>query len=107
MECGGDLPVKKAGQAGRKASKFCCTQCRHKFHARRASRGAILYDLAMTMRKKRRKDGFGNFCHQISLFLQQDREDGRQSFFDYEGEPIPWQTPDADPMVPRKDADAS
>ena len=95
------MPVPVAGKAGRKPSKFCHKSCRHKYHHRRASRGAIVYDLAMKMRKERAKGGFADLCHQLTLFLGQDKADGRKTYYSYDKEPIPWHTPDADPMKPR------
>lgn len=104
MECGGDMPTRKPGKPGRKPSKFCHRACSRSFHQRRSNRGGIIYDLAMDMRKNRTAGAFGNLCHQISLFLQQDAADGRQSFLNYSGQPIPYVIPHADPMTPRKDA---
>lgn len=105
MECGIDLPPKKPGKAGRGASRFCGKRCCDKFHARRQSRGAIFYDLVMSNRKFREKGAkLGDIFHQASVYLNQDKEDGRQSFLDYTGEPIPWVFPKPDPMTPRKAA---
>lgn len=105
LECGGDLPKRVPGKAGRKPSKFCHRSCRRAFHQRRASRGAIVYDLVMSMRKFRANGAtLGDLFHQASIYLNRDKEDGRQSFLDYTGEPIPWVFPEADPMTPRKAA---
>lgn len=101
MECGRAFASYAGHKAGRKKTKFCEARCRQKFHARRASRGAILYDIAMKMRKQRRKGDFANLTHQIGLFLAADREDGRVSFFDYADEPIPYQIPKLDPKAKR------
>lgn len=73
--------------------KFCSKACGKAFNNRRMTRGALIYDLAMTMRKDRETGAFGNLCHQIGLFLAADREEGRVSHNDYRDEPIPYQIP--------------
>jgi len=99
-ECGGHIAANievDSSRAGKKKTKFCSTMCRKKYNNRRANRGAILYDLALTMRKGRAPGAFGDLCHQITLFLQADKEDGRITHNNYKGEPIPYITPKSDP----------
>lgn len=72
-ECGTDLRQKTW-------KHFCDVKCRRTFNNRRQSRGAILYDMAMTFRKRRGPDDFSNLCHQISIYLQDDQHRGHQSF---------------------------
>ena len=93
VECGGAFnAVSRKTAAGVNKSRFCGTPCRKKFNNRRMVRGAILYDLSMTMRKDRKDGSFGDLCHQISLFLAADREAGRQTHNTY-GKSIPYQIP--------------
>jgi len=60
--------------------QFCSIKCRKAFNNRRQSRGAIIYDLAMTWRRRRKKEDLSNLCHQIGIFLQDDHTSHRQSF---------------------------
>lgn len=98
VECGKPIRAKEEGKAGRKPSRYCSSACRLKFNSRRAKRGAILYDIAMKMRKERQQGGFGELCHQISIFLDADKKDGRKTYVDYGDKPIPWHFPKPDPM---------
>lgn len=86
LYCNGPL-LKKAWR------KFCNQRCRKAFNNRRATRGAILYDLCMKWRKDRKeKDGFANLCHQIGMFISDDNAMGIKSYHDY-AQQIPWQIP--------------
>lgn len=86
-ECGASLRDR-----GRNA-RFCGTPCKTKFNNRRVARGGIVYDLAMRWRAKRGKEDLSDLCHQIGIFLNCDRDDGRQSWNDYTGQAVPWQIP--------------
>jgi len=73
--------------------KFCSQPCRKAFNNRRATRGAILYDLCMKWRKHRKEtNGFANLCHQIGIFITDDTAMGITSYHDYPQQ-IPWQIP--------------
>lgn len=72
--------------------KFCNQQCRKSFNNRRATRGALLYDLCMKWRKDREKKGFSDLCHQIGIFISDDNAMNIKSYHEYE-EQIPWQIP--------------
>ena len=72
--------------------KFCSNPCQKAFNNRRATRGAILYDLCMKWRKDRQKDGLANVCHQIGIFIADDNLMGIKSYHEYPLQ-IPWQIP--------------
>ena len=72
--------------------KFCSQSCRKSFNNRRATRGALLYDLCMKWRKDREKDGLANVCHQIGIFISDDNAAGIKSYHEYPNQ-IPWQIP--------------
>lgn len=84
-ECGTSLHRKAWKQ-------FCRVECRKAFNNRRQSRGAILYDLAMTFRKRRGSNDFSNLCHQIGIYLQDDQARGRPSF-NTSGVRVEWNIP--------------
>lgn len=72
--------------------KFCGHNCRKSFNNRRATRGALIYDLCMKWRKDRKKEGFSDLCHQIGIYISDDNAKGITTYHDYEKE-IPWQIP--------------
>jgi len=72
--------------------KFCSKPCRKSFNNRRATRGALLYDLCMKWRKDRKKKGFSDLCHQIGIFISHDNTMDIKSYHEYK-EQIPWQIP--------------
>ena len=73
-------------------AKFCSQQCRKAFNNRRMSRGALIYDLAMTYRKDRKPGALADLCHQIGIFIQADNTDDIKSYNDYP-QGIPWNIP--------------
>lgn len=81
-ECGGPLPPRAAGR-GRKAD-FCSAGCRKAFNNRRATRGAVLYDLFMAARFDR-KEHAGNITTMAQVARMFREEDtalraGRKSW---------------------------
>ena len=101
MECGVPIAKKVPGTAGKQATTYCSKKCNKKYNARKRNRGAVIYDLALEMRQKRLPGAFGDLCHQISLFLQQDAADGRQTYIEHGGKNIPYMFPPADPINER------
>lgn len=70
--CGEDFAVREQGQA------FCCTKHRAEFNNMRRDRGALIYDLLMTMRYER---GLGaqlklwsKVCTILANFRREDHE---------------------------------
>lgn len=80
LECGGEFQPRKAGD------DFCCTGCRKAFHNRRARRGALVYDLMMSLRFERKGAKllgvWQALCRLASDVRQEDarERDGRRSW---------------------------
>ncbi len=99
-ECG--TVLQGTNTAGRRSiARFCGSMCKRKYNNRRATRGSMIYDLAMRWRKDRRKEDLTNLCHQLGLFISQDTADGRTSFNRYDNF-IPWQVPQDNPTTGEK-----
>lgn len=99
QECGA-VVIKPETSTRNITARFCSRKCRSDFDNRRANRGRVVYDLAMHWRKNRGdKEALSSLCHQLGIFIERDRRDGRQSFNDYSttGQPIPFLIPTSNP----------
>lgn len=97
QECGA-VVIKPKTSTRNKTARFCSRACRTKFDNRRSTRGRMIYDLAMHWRKNRDdKDALSVLCHQLGIFIDRDTTDGRVTFNDYRGAPVPFLFPPHDP----------
>lgn len=104
QECGA-VVTKPKTSTRHKVARFCSRTCRTKFDNRRSSRGRMVYDLAMHWRTNRGdKDALSELCHQLGIFIDSDKIDGRVTFNDYTGgPPIPFLIPTSDPKQHHKE----
>ena len=99
QECGA-VVIKPKTSTRKITARFCSRKCRVAFDNRRATRGRLVYDLAMHWRKNRSdKDALSALCHQLGIFIDTDNSDGRETFNKYQGtgQPIPFLIPDPNP----------
>lgn len=79
-------------------ARFCSNKHKARFNNRRVARGGIVYDLAMRWRLNREDTAaLGELCHQLAMFADQDKLDGRKSWNDYTDQIIPYHIPRDEP----------